>query len=343
MLNPTHVKKILLINLAFIGDVVLSTPAARALKKAYPEAKIHLMVIPANELVAWGNPYVDKVIVYDKRGSHRKLGMLWRLIKSLRSEKYDLAVAMNFSLRSAVMAWISGAAFRLGYDAQHASVFLTHVAASSRKVIKHETENYLALLEPLGIYANDSRLEFKIDSITFESLESKVTIDNRRPLVLICPFGRNPLNSLDISVYSEIIRELTQTTNCMLIGGKAEKPALEAVNAQAGGAAKVLAGVLTLEELAALLSNAALLITVDTGPLHIAGAVGTPILSVFSRSDHRVWGPRGTRDIIIHHETECWPCYQTECSHHKCTSCLTADEIVTAALRILSEFEPQMD
>jgi len=336
MKKPVEVQKILVINLAFIGDILLSTPAIRALKAAYPEAAIHMLVVPATAPVARGNPFVDQVIVYDKRGKDRNLASLWQLIRRLRAEHYDLAVAMNFALRGSLLAWASGARFRLGYDAQHAAPFLTHVASSSRIAVKHETENYLAMLKPLGIETGDLALAFRLDPAAVKTLDDKFKPDPGRQLVLICPFGRHPLNSWTSAGYIEVLRRLAAVADCVLIGGEAEKERLEEISAAAEGKAKVLAGVLSIAELAVLIARANLLISVDTGPLHLAGAVGTPVVGLFGRSDYRIWGPRGPRDFVLHHKQDCWPCYKRECEHHRCMANLEAQEVIEVALKILS-------
>ncbi len=336
MIKPETIKKILVINLAFLGDIILSTPAIKALNAAYPEAEIHMLVVPATDQIARGNPYVGKVILYDKRGIHRNLLQLWQLVKRLRAEQYDLAVAMNFALRSALMARATGARYRLGYDAQHAASFLTHVADSSRTKVRHETENQLALLAPLGITAEDTSLAFRIDSEAAQKMEQKIKLDSARLAVAICPYGRHPLNSWTDTGYSELIQSLSQVADCYLIGGQAEKEALEKLNSQAGGSTTVLAGTLDVGELAVFLRKIDLLVSVDTGPLHLAGAVGTPILGIFGRSDFRIWGPRGQLDKVVSKQPACWPCYQRTCPHHDCMRQLEAREVIERALGMLN-------
>ncbi|MDT8903820.1 lipopolysaccharide heptosyltransferase II [Anaeroselena agilis] len=337
MLDPAAIKKILVINLAYLGDVILSTPAVRALKAAYPGGEIDMLVIPSTAPVANGNPYIRRVIVYDKRGRHRNLLRLWELIKQLRAEKYDLAVAMNFALRSSLMAWATGAKYRLGYDAQHAAPFLTHVASSSRAAVRHETENYLALLEPLGIITEDTSLTFRVNQEAVVAMRSKVKLTSARPAVAVCPYGRHPLNSWTDQGYAELIKYFSQDGDCYLIGGQAEKESLEKLNALSGGAATVLAGTLSISELAALLQAVDLLISVDTGPLHIAGAVGTPILGLFGRSDFRVWGPKGVNSKVLCTQPPCWPCYQRECDHHDCMGKLGPAEVIATAVAMLKD------
>ena len=332
-----RIKRILVINLAFIGDVILSGPAIRALKETYPHARIDILTVPVAAPIARLVPYVDRVFEYDKRGKHKNVLELWRLVKGLRAEKYDLSVSMNFALRASLVAWAAGATYRLGYNAQHASMFLTHVASSDRSKIRHESENYLALLKPLGIEAGNAQLELKLTPEALQRVQKKVAWDEHQPLIIICPFGRNPLNCWAEEGYAEVIRRLAGVASCILIGGKVEKARLEKIRTLSGVDVLILAGVLSMEELAALMKQADLVITVDTGPLHIAGGVGTPILGLFSRSDYRVWGPRGTRDKVLHNKVECWPCNKWECNNGLlCMRDWTADKIIDVAIGMLN-------
>jgi len=336
-IDPAIIKKILVINLAFIGDTILATPAVRALRRAFPGAAIHMLVVPWAADAARGNPFADEVILYDKRGEHKNIFRLWALISRLRREKYDLAAAMNFAPRGAFVAWAAGVKYRLGWDAQHAALFLTHVASAKRDRVRHETETYLNLLKPLGITADDAALDFRLDPQAVAGLEGKLKIEKKdRPLVLVCPFGRHPLKSWTISGYIELVRYVATVADCILVGGRTEEQGLAEINAGAGNVATALAGVLSIGELAALIAKADLLITVDTGPLHIAGAVGTPVLAIFGPTDYRGWGPRGPRDVIVHNRTECWPCGRRECGHHRCMTGLAAGEVIRAAADLLA-------
>ena len=337
-MNIDHgaIKKILYINLAFIGDIILSTPALRALREKYPHAMIDMLVIPWAAQAAAGNPYVDHVYSYDKKGVHRKIKNLWHLILDLRSHKYDLAIAANFASRGAMMAKAIGARYRIGYDAQHAGFFLTHTVSSHRDIIKHETENQLDVLRPLGITTNDFSLTFRHNPVDVKNMNSKVQHSSDLPILVICPFGRHPLNSWRVEGYVEIIKGLAGIASCYLIGGKAEKEKLDDINSKAGNHGQVLAGNLTIGELAAFLAKSSLVITVDTGPMHIASAVGTPILALFGRSDSRVWGPRGICDKIIQLNLDCAPCIiPRECEHHSCMKNITSEMVISTAIEML--------
>lgn len=330
------VKRILIINLAFIGDVLLSTPVARALRHAYPDAVIDMLVVPLAAPIARGNPYVDDVLEYDKRGRHKKIGALWRLIAAIRTRRYDLAVCTNFAPRGAMLAWAGGIPRRVGYDAQHAGLFLTDRVSPRRPLIRHEAENYLDVLKPLGITTDDTSLALAVNPADAAALAAKVAFDEARPVVAVCPVGSYRQKSWPAASFGALIRRLKPHADVYVVGAKGEADRLEEVNAASGGLATVLAGTLTLGELTALLARARLLVSVDTGPMHIASAVGTPVVALFGPTDPRVWGPRGPRDVILHSPVDCGPCWgRTVCDDHRCMNLLDADRVAAAALAIL--------
>lgn len=330
------VNKILLINLAFIGDVVLSTALTRALREHYPNAQIDFMTIPLAAGISCLNPYINNVITYDKRGKHRNIWELSKLIWHLRSQKYDLAVSTNFAPRGAMLAKLAGIPCRVGYKAQHGQWFLTHAADAARTVIQHEAENQLLVLKPLGITTNDTSLILKVDPLDLQRIHSVLKRNSKKPLVVLCPFGSYWKKSWTISSYAQLIAELSKQADCCLIGGGKEAEQLQVINERSGGKAQVFGGTLSLGEIAALLKIADLLITVDTGPLHIAQGVGTKVLALFGPTDPAVWGPRGKKDIVLQSEEDCSPCWgKTDCQENTCMQQLTAERVIATAQQML--------
>ncbi len=114
LIDVTKIQRILVINLAFIGDVLLSFPVVTALKSICPEAEIDMLVLPLTAPIAAGNPHLNKVLVYDKRGKHKSLVQLFKLIREVRRRHYDLAVCTNFAVRGAMLTWAAGIPTRLG-------------------------------------------------------------------------------------------------------------------------------------------------------------------------------------------------------------------------------------
>lgn len=339
-INKSAIKKILVINLAFIGDTILSTPVTRALAKEYPQAKLTMLTIPVAAAIAELNPYIDKVITYDKKGSHKGLVGMLKIAKQLRKEKFVMAVCLNFALRGAAVAWLAGIPLRIGYDAQHAGLFLTHTSSAIRDALWHESRNHLEVLRPLNIEPTDTTLALITRPQDATSLANKITAPAlSKPYVVVCPFGSYDRKSLSMEKYVSIIQALSAGALIYLIGGAKEQADLLTIARQSGlPEQQVLAGTLTLPELTVLIAKATVMLTVDTGPLHIAQAVGTPVVALFGPTDPQVWGPRNDNDVLFYQESNCSPCWgKGECSANICLESLSTDKIAEAVEAIINK------
>lgn len=335
-IKNSAIQNILIINLAFIGDVILATAVARGLRATFPHARIDMLVTPAAAPIAELNPYINHVKVYDKRGKHKKISSLWPFIKALRKEKYDLTISTNFALRNAMVAWSTGAAYRVGYDAQHAKLLLTHTASSIRTQYRHEAENQLDVLKPLGIQVDDTSLQLNVLETDTTYLQSIVKRTPGKKLVVVCPAGSYQRKSWETQGYVQFVQQISKVADCCLIGGKAEEQVLEEINQLSGNVSQVFAGTLSLGQVAALLKITDLLLSVDTGPLHIGQAVGTPTLGLFGPTDPGIWGPRGSKDCIIYKPADCSPCWgKGECSGHQCMANILPEEVIAMAMKML--------
>lgn len=331
-INDLDIKRILIIDLAFIGDVILATPVTRAVRARWPEAEITMLSVPLTKSVVEMNPYVDHVMVYDKRGDHKGIKGMWQMSRELKSQNFDLAICMNFAVRGAVVSWLAGIPYRLGYDAQHGGWFLTWAASHIRHGIKHETMNHLEVLEHLGLGTDDTSLALVPPVKAKESFREKMLQWNlpQRDYYVICPFGSYQRKNMPLEVAVELISRLSSKNPVYLIGGPGEKLQLEEYAREAKlDPGNVLAGSLNLQELAVLLKKAMKLYTVDTGPMHMAQAVGCPTVAIFGPTDPVVWGPRNENSRYIYTHEECSPCWgKGECQENRCIRKISAKDML---------------
>ena len=304
-------KNILVINLAFIGDVILTTPAIRALHERFPDARITMMTVPLTESVAGMNPYVDEVLVYDKKGREKGLFGMLRMAARLRRYRFDLAVCMNFAVRGAVVAWLARIPNRFGYDIQYGGIFLTRTASPDRSQAKHEVLNHLDFLRTFGCSTQDSELAFQIPAdveCSFAEKSRLLRLTEAQRCLVVCPCGRVRRRSLSAETTAEFIRSFSATAEAApiyLIGGAQDLAYLSQIAHMAElDDSHILAGRFTLQEIAVLLRNAAAIVSVDTGPAHIAQAVHCPTVEIFSTGDPRIWGPRGAHDVVLAEERD---------------------------------------
>ena len=322
--------------MAFIGDVLLSTPVARKLRQAYPQARIDMMTVPVAAPLAQRNPYVDEVLVYDKKGQHKKWKEVWQLLRQVRSRHYDLAVCTNFAPRGAMLAFLCGIPRRIGYEAQYGEWFLTNAVSPVRPPLRHEAENYLDVLKPLGLKETDFSLELALQTEDcVPAAKEKEKTD--KPMVVLCPAGSYRRKSWTTDGYAELIRELSSQVSWYLIGGKGEAPYLQRIAAKAAVPATVWGGTHSLPEVAGLMQQAVLVISVDTAALHLAQAVHTPVLGLFGPTDPRIWGPRGGKDRVIWLQN-CQPCWgRGDCATQHCLRELSAYIVIQTAKEMLAE------
>ena len=325
-----NINKILVVNLAFIGDVILSTPVIRALKEKYPQSSISMLTIPLTAPIAQLNPYIDKVLIYDKKGDHKGLLGGWKVVTAIKKEKFDMAICMNFAVRGAMLTWLAGIKYRIGYDAQHGKIFLTDAIKASRAVIQHETLNHMMVLQSLGCKAINDKIEIEIPEYIINKTISKINFNKSKKNLIICPFGSYNKKNLEIKEYSKIIQGLRDKFDIYIIGSKKEEIALNLLASQAGlDNEKVLAGKLNLQELAALIKLSTVLLSVDTGPMHIAQGVNTPVVALFGPTDPKIWGPRNNHDKIIYKNIECSPCWgRGNCEKNICMEKIEAREVI---------------
>lgn len=327
--DPKEIKNILVLNLANIGDVVLSSPLLRALGEAYPAASIDFAATPRTAPIAAFMPHVTRVITYDKFGMDKGLVNFWAMGRKLRAQRYDLALSCNQSARSTVLAFLSGASQRIGFDAQGCGFLLTDAvpAVPDEAADAHMSEILLRLLRPIGVQTEKFQLELRLQGNGTVPLPR-----NGKPEIVLCPFSRGPEKDWTVEGSASVIKAFADTYQLYLIGGSGEREKLEIINNDAGNRAVVLAGSYELAEIARLLKRAALTISVDTGPAHIAEAVGANLIVLFGFDNSAVWGPRKSTAKILCANVGCTVCETKACGKgYRCMKDITAAMVISAA------------
>lgn len=327
-------KKILLARTDRLGDLVLTTPAIKAVREAYPDAYIAMIVRPYGRLLVKDNPYLDEVIVYDKFGLHRSAAATIRFGLDLRKARFDRAVIFHPTNRMHIIAYIANVPRRIGYDNKLSFLLTDGIKNLKHEGKKHERDYTLDLLKVLGIESDEKELYVAVDDKARSSIEQMLSshgITMKDKLVTLHP-GASCVSKIwpseRFAKLSDILIE-KDNVKIAVIGGNNKKDlfSVEAVEKFMQKQALFLKDVLDLRELAALLKRSVLFVSNDSGPVHIATAAGTPVVDIFGRNQPGLspvrWGALGKKDIVIHKDVGC----EGICLAHNCRkgfACLKA-------------------
>ena len=344
---------ILVIKLRYIGDVLLATPVLRALRERFPEARLTMAVNRGTEDILKSNSDVDEVLAV---GWSERAAQL-RFLHELRRRRFDVVIDLTDGDRSAIMAKLSGTPVRIGFNEEHRwrGLLYTSVVRVQPGVV-HRVERDLEALRPLGIEPKPWQPVLRISSqdeaeaarllheVGIQECEDKAA----RPLAMLVPGARYWFKAWPVERFAELANRLVEVTGChVLVGGDlGERELGEAIRGQSHVAVTVLAGRTSLRQLAAILKRCALFVGNDNGPMHMAAAVGTPVVALFGPSDPTVWGPRGSHCEVLYKGLDCRQCFHPTCTRgeESCMKLISIDEVFAAAQRVItSRFEVVRD
>lgn len=336
-------KNILVIKLRYIGDVLLATPALRALRERYPDACLAVAVNPGTEEILKWNPDADEVLVVARGTVFEQT----KFIKNLRRRRFDCVIDLTDGDRSAFLTRVSGAPVRIGFNEENRwrGLLYTSVVQLPPRVL-HRVERDLEALRPLGIEPKWSPPVLRVteeDAREGDRLlaEAGVGVHGDRPLVLLQPGARYWFKAWPAERFAQLADRLADTFGCrILIGGDSSEVELaESVRKHARSAPVNLAGRTTLLQLAGILRRCDLFIGNDNGPMHMAAALGVPVVALFGPSDPAVWGPRGGRTEVLYKGLDCRGCFRPDCfrGEQNCMKLISVDEVFAVAQRCLSQ------
>jgi ADP-heptose:LPS heptosyltransferase len=307
---------ILIVKPGAIGDLLQMTPVFRALKKQYGDCRITLMVgSVVTASMFRHHRSIDEVLVFDRKGEHRSPGAFLKLRREIRSRKFDLV--LNFQ-RSNLKAWLLVSA------AFPCRVLVYHKA---RTRIVHAVVNHLETLAPLGIAPDDTYLEC-YPGPEEESFAERLFVAEGladRTVVALNPGASHPVNRWEPRCFAALADLVSQRLGAgiVLVGGKEDQGLAGEVAAQAQCRPLVLTGTTDLLQLAAVLRRCSVLVSGDTGPMHMATAVGTGVVALFGAADPDRTGPVGTGHRIVRAaRVPCVPCRSRSCTHDRHPECM---------------------
>lgn len=335
MLSP---KKILIRGPNWVGDAVLAIPALKAVRSHFPDAEITLLVRPWVAGLFTSAPFVDKVWT-EARPS--KLADWTRVTRDIRAAEFDLALLLPNSFESALMMFLARVPRRIGYATEGRAWMLTN-SIEPPTGPRHQVHYYLDLVKT--VQAGAERPSIEIESTAEERAAARTLlreegIPNSEHFLALNPgaaYGSAKRWHEDRFAEAADILAQEMSLNIAIIGSGAERPIAEQIRGLMKSRTAVLSGKTSLETLIGVLAESSLMITNDSGPMHIAAALGVPTVAVFGSTDERVTAPFGPRTRVVKNPVECSPCLLRECPiDHRCMNGVTVEDVCRAARELV--------
>lgn len=340
-ISSSSINRVLVRVTNWLGDAVMNTPALGAIRAAFPQAEI---VVVANPMVAElfsTHPYCDRVIVFDKKGAHQGVAGMIRFAHALRKERFDLAILLQKAVEAAVMAFLAGIPLRMGYRTDGRGLLLTHRLPFSADIrTRHHAEHYLHMLRYFGISGGDDR---QLLTCTAEELSWADECLGDSAWVAINPGAAyGSAKRWFPERFAEVGDRLATEYGfrILLTGGPGEREIGQDIESSMTATPLNMVGKTSVRQMQALLCRCRLMVTNDSGPMHMAAALNVPIIAIFGPTDHTTTYPRAEKYRIVRDEVDCSPCLLRSCpTDHRCMTGITAENVFFAVRELL---EPLM-
>ena len=339
------IRKILIRGTNWIGDVVMTLPAITAVREAYPEARISILVKPWVADLLRISPDVDEVMVYERPGVHEGLGGLFRLVRELKTQKFDMAILLQNAIEAAVIAWLARIPVRAGYNTDGRGIFLTHSVIRSKEILRvHQVEYYLGMLKALGLEAGrkDARLLISEEekALSDRILKQRGIAETSLLIGLAPGATYGPAKRWYPERFANVADRLIErfSASVLLFGSPGDHDIAQKVQESARSSLINLTGETTLREAISLIARCRLFVTNDSGLMHVAGALGVPTVAIFGSTNPLTTSPVGRKSVVITKNAPCSPCLKEICpTDFSCMDLITTDEVYLTAETMLKE------
>jgi heptosyltransferase II len=344
--QANQIKRVVVRGTNWVGDSVMTVPALRALRRVLPEAKITLVVRPSVKGIFAETDFVDEVLIYDRRTALSVIPQ----VREWRQRQFDLAVLFQNAFEAALIPFLAGVPLRLGYATESRQALLTHpLALPDWRSSRHEVFYYLYLVTALEqlLYGSseiceaypDASLQISdVRKSEAESLLRAYGVREGEPVVALCPGSINSRAKRWPAEYYAALgdRLIDSHRQVLLIGSPDEADVSREVINRMQQKPIVLTGKTSLDQITSVLSLVDLVVTNDTGPAHIAAALGRPTLVIFGPTNPLTTRPFAPEAEILRHPPDCAPCMLRDCPiDHRCMTAITVDEVFERSLALL--------
>lgn len=340
---------ILLIKLSSIGDVVHTLPTLAEIRGLYPEAHITWLVEEEAHDVIRGNPYIDRIIVSKRKMWQKNLFNPFMLVRALkeashfigeiRDTSYDLVIDLQGLFKSGILVYLARGGRKVGYDkTRELSYLFLNERIKPFDPDEHAVLRYINLAKYLG--ANGTHLDFQIpvEKRDMEYID-RIINASKKPIIAINPMARWKTKQWSHRRFAELADKIRHRLEAVVIFTGSKDHIIDATRILSYMESKAinLVGKINLKELAYLFRRSNLVVSTDSGPMHIAAAVGTKVIALFGPTSPSRTGPFGEGHVIIRKDLPCSPCLKRTCPTLECMDSISVEDVFS---KIRTAFSP---
>ena len=345
-MKSNDIRRVVVRGTNWVGDSVMTVPALRALRRLLPDAEITLATRPWAEGLFKEQDFVDDILIYDRRNAFSVIGQ----VREWKKRKFDLAILFQNAFEAAVIPFFAGVPRRIGFATESRRKLLTHpVALPDWRAKEHEVFYYLYLIAALeqSLFGSNTVCEGEPDA-RLELSESRRdearrillqhSVNGDKQIVAICPGSINSrAKRWPAESFAALADQLIETgKQVLLIGSRDEEDVASDVISRMRNTPVTLVGRTTLDQVTAILSISDLVVTNDTGPAHIAAALGRPTVVIFGPTNPLTTRPFSPQAEILRHPPDCAPCMLRDCPiDHRCMTAITVEEVLEHSTSLL--------
>jgi len=345
---------ILIVKTSAIGDVIHTLPSLWSLRVHFPEAHITWLVEEAAASLVIGHPAVNRVLVARRKAwlddlrrgrMVRALSGAAHFVRELRDTRYDLVIDFQGLLKSALWVFLARGDRKAGFGRGMEHAEYSYLALNERvpavDMNQHAIDRSLLLLKGLGVPASGLRYTLPISAqheVEATALLHACGVREKDRLVAVNPMARWPTKLWEPRAFAQLAERLeAEDIRVVFTGGPPDRPALDEISRLMTRPLRRLDGKTSLNQLAAVYHRAQVVVTTDSGPMHLAAAVGTPVVALFGPTAPWRTGPYGPNHVVIRADLSCSPCFKKQClttlyEEQACMKRLTVDQVVQAVL-----------
>jgi len=349
--EPASPQRILIVKLSAIGDVIQTLPMLAALRRGFPQAKIDWLVEEEAAGILQGIPGLHRVLVSRRKSWQKRLGRREKIlatvremihfIHALREEEYDWVIDNHGVLKSGVMVALSRGRRKIGYQASsgiadEGNYLFTNERYKPLSIERHSLERYLDLVAQLGVSVADISFEYPVAKDFLDEARKRLEQEGfqRRPLVILHPIAKWATKQWPEENFARLADRLSERgAGIVMTGSVQDAKIVERIMGMTRRPADILdlSGKTSLGELAGLFSLSDLVISPDTGPMHLAAAVKAPLIALFGPTAPWRTGPYGNGATVLRKDLDCSPCFKKKCATRECMRRITVEEVANAA------------